>query len=200
MFYLLTNLPGKVSRALGSSTQTPRTLEAERLGASAGYSAGHVLRISGSGALRMLVASRWHDRTDRVVHPCNVQAHPHSMTMCSCNPSNVKRLRSASGLSYITHRVDLNPATRGMLRTTRRALVTRSSAEHTQTTPQDTSVQRSHTGPLKSDDTSHTCRVHRRYSSERYGHGRSCASPPLQLCHNGRRQVQLWRHVRPCRP
>lgn len=87
-----------------------------------------------------------------------------------------------------------------MLRTTRRAQVTRSSAEHTQTTPQDTSVPRSHTGPLKSDDTSHTCRVHRRYSSERYGHGRSCAGPPFQLRHNGRRQVRLWRSVTPCRP
>ena len=171
----------------------------QHLGACAGYNAGHVLRISGSGALRMLVASRWHDRTDRVVHPCKPPSsvlHDHVLVQ----PVNVKRLRSASGLSYVTHRVALNPATRGMLRTTRRAQVTRSSAEHTQTTPQDTSVPRSHTGPLKSDDTSHTCRVHRRYSSERYGHGRSCASPPLQLCHNGRRQVQLWRHVRPCRP
>lgn len=172
----------------------------QHLGACAGYNAGHVLRISGSGALRMLVASRWHDRTDRVVHPCKPPSsvlHDHVLVQ----PVNVKRY--ARPRDYRTLRTGwpstLRPVAT-MLRTTRRAQVTRSSAEHTQTTPQDTSVPRSHTGPLKSDDTSHTCRVHRRYSSERYGHGRSCASPPLQLCHNGRRQVQLWRSVRPCRP
>ena len=182
-----------MSRVLGSSTQTPTPRKRNALGACARYTTPDMCAdlVTGCACPRPSPSRR-----------PRVRVPPTSMTMCALvQPVNVKRLRSAWGLSYNTHRVDLNPATRGEPCCAQPgALKLPASAEHTQTTPQDTSVPGSHTGPLKTEDTSHTCRVHRRYSSERYGHGRSCASPPLQLCHNGRRQVQLWRHVRPCRP